>query len=351
MIKSQSVLITGGAGFIGSNLTEFFLSQGNRVTIFDNLSRPGGGAEKNIKALLEKYRNNPSLKFIKGDIRDFDELSQVIKDIDIVLHVAAQTAMTTSIENPVADFETNARGTFNVLEAARRANSDPIIIYTSTNKVYGDLTKKQVKLVEKETRWDFAEDAFVGGVDENYPLDYEGPYGCSKGIGDAYCLDYARTFGLKTVVFRMSGIYGVGQHPTEDQGWVAWFIRRATEAKPVTIYGDGKQVRDILYIEDLINAFDKAIAKIDKTRGEAYNIGGGRENSISVLELLDLMERKLGIKSPKITFDSWRRADQKVYISNTSRAKGDFGWSPQTSKEKGITKLYNWIKKELDSPQ
>jgi len=343
MIKK--VLITGGAGFIGSNLAEHWLSKGSWVTVFDNLSRPGGGAKKNIEYLLSKYQGNPNFEFVQGDVRDLAQLRKVMNDVDVVFHVAAQTAMTTSIEDPVEDFETNARGTFNVLEAARESDSNPVIIYTSTNKVYGDLTRKPVKLVEKEKRWDFADEEYFEGVDEDYPLDFEGPYGCSKGIGDAYCLDYARTFGLKTVVFRMSGIYGMGQHPTEDQGWVAWFIRRAMEKKPITIYGDGKQVRDILFITDLLEAFDKAVENIEHTRGQAYNIGGGRENSISILELLEFLEKDLGIKPSEVNFGPWRLADQKVYISNTRKAKREFGWEPKVSREEGIKRLYEWMKR------
>jgi CDP-paratose 2-epimerase len=314
------------------------------VTIFDNLSRPGGGARRNIEYLTGKYRDNPRFKFVLGDIRELEQLERVVEGIDIVFHVAAQTAMTTSIANPVEDFEINARGTFNVLEAARNAGSAPILLYTSTNKVYGNLTRQRVELVEKDKRWDFAEEKYREGIDENYPLDFEGPYGCSKGIGDAYFLDYARTFGLKTVVFRMSAIYGTGQHPTEDQGWVAWFIRRAMENKPVTIYGDGKQVRDILFITDLLNAFDRAVEKINVTKGQVYNIGGGRENSLSILELLELMEGELGIKPSGVDFGPWRLADQKVYISNTAKARRDFGWAPKVSKEEGIARLFHWLK-------
>jgi CDP-paratose 2-epimerase len=314
------------------------------VTIFDNLSRPGGGARRNIEYLTGKYKDNPRFKFVLGDIRELEQLERVMEGVDVVFHVAAQTAMTTSIENPVEDFEINARGTFNVLEAARNAGSAPILLYTSTNKVYGNLTRQRVELVEKDKRWDFAEEKYREGIDENYPLDFEGPYGCSKGIGDAYFLDYARTFGLKTVVFRMSAIYGTGQHPTEDQGWVAWFIRRAMENKPVTIYGDGKQVRDILFITDLLNAFDRAVEKIDVTKGQVYNIGGGRENSLSILELLELMEGELGIKPSGVDFGPWRLADQKVYISNTAKARRDFGWAPKVSKEEGIARLFRWLK-------
>lgn len=345
MIKK--VLITGGAGFIGSNLAEHWLSKGCQVTVFDNLSRPGGGAKKNIEYLMNKYKGDPNFRFVQHDVRNFGQLREAMKDVDAVFHVAAQTAMTTSIDDPVDDFETNARGTFNILEAARSSDSDPIIVYTSTNKVYGDLTRKPVKLVEKERRWDFGDEKYFEGIGEDYPLDFEGPYGCSKGTGDAYCLDYARTFGLKTVVFRMSGIYGMGQHPTEDQGWVAWFIRRAMEKKPITIYGDGKQVRDILFITDLLYAFDKALEHVEQTKGQAYNIGGGRKNSASILELLEILENELGIKPSKVSFGSWRLADQKVYISNTSRARRDFGWEPEVSKEEGIRRLYQWMKRGI----
>lgn len=340
----MKVLITGGAGFIGSNLTEHWVSKGSQVTVYDNLSRPGGGAKINIRYLKEKYQGNSNFSFIEADVRDIEKLIDVTSDVDIIFHVAAQTAMTTSLEDPVGDFEINARGTLNVLEAARRGNN-PIVVYTSTNKVYGELTKKKVELVEKEKRWDFGTDEFRNGVSEDYPLDYEGPYGCSKGMGDAYCLDYARTFGLRTVVFRMSGIYGPSQHPTEDQAWVAWFVRRAMENKPVTIYGDGKQVRDILFVSDLIRAFDKITANIDKVKGQVFNIGGGRDNAISILELLDLMKTDLGINPSQISFHSWRRADQKVYISDNSQIEQVLGWKPLVSKEQGIRTLYTWMKK------
>jgi CDP-paratose 2-epimerase len=338
------VLVTGGAGFIGSNLAEYFISKGCHVTVFDNLSRPGGGARRNIEYLTGKYKNNPEFEFVQGDVKDIGQLKNAVRNVDAVFHLAAQTAMTTSIDDPRDDFNTNGLGSVNVLEAVRNSDSQPVLVYTSTNKVYGDLTRKQVELEEKEKRWDFREREYQDGIDESYPLDYEGPYGCSKGVGDAYFLDYARTFKLKTVVFRMSGIYGTSQHPTEDQAWVAWFIRQAIQKKPVTIFGDGKQVRDILFITDLLNAFDRAVQNIDRTRGRVYNIGGGRENSISVLELLELIEQVLMIKPEEIGFGPWRLADQKVYISNTQKARREFGWEPKVSKEEGIKKLHDWMK-------
>lgn len=341
------VFITGGAGFIGTNLVEHYLANGQGVVAFDNLSRPGGGAKKNIKRLLTKYKNNPNFTFMQGDVRDVDQLKKGITGADIIFHTAAQTAMTRSIADPRNDFNTNAMGTFNLLEASRLSGSDPVIIYTSTNKVYGDLTRKPIKLVEKEKRWDFADEQYVPGIDEDYPLDFKGPYGCSKGTGDTYCLEYARTFGLRVVVFRLSGVYGMGQHPTEDQGWVTWVIQQAIEQKPLTIYGDGKQVRDILFITDLLDAFDRAVENIGRTRGKAYNIGGGRKSSISILELLELLEQKLGIRPSAVKFSPWRSADQKVYISNTLKAKEDFGWVPKVSNEEGIMALYSWVKESI----
>jgi len=341
---ARRILITGGAGFVGSNLVEHFLKRGDEVVIFDNLSRPGGGAEKNLKILLEKNKGNTKFKFVKADIRNVPQLESEMNNVDVVFHVAAQTAMTTSITNPAEDFDINARGTFNVLEAARKSGCNPVMIYTSTNKVYGDLTKREARLIEKETRWDFESSELADGVDESYPLDFGGPYGCSKGIGDAYFLDYARTFGMKNVVFRMSGIYGIAQHPTEDQGWVAWIVRRAMEKQPITIYGDGKQVRDILFCSDLVKAFEAVVEKINKTKGEAYNIGGGRKNSMSILELLSFMKNKLNIRPSKVSYEDWRRADQKVYISNTAKARREFGWEPETPKEEGIVNMFDWLK-------
>jgi CDP-paratose 2-epimerase len=251
--------------------------------------------------------------------------------------------MTTSIDQPRLDFQTNALGSFYVLEAARRYGKNPIMIYTSTNKVYGDLTKKKVELFEESRRWAFKS---IVGVDESYPLDYEGPYGCSKGAGDSYFLDYARTFGMRTLVFRMSGIYGVNQYATEDQGWVTWIIKQALKNLPITIYGDGKQVRDILYISDLLEAFDQAVNFVDRTntKGEIFNIGGGSPNSISILELLKVLESNHGIKPSSVTYTDWRRADQKVYISDITKAAGMLAWIPKVYGLRGIENVIDWLK-------
>lgn len=336
----SKVLVCGGAGFIGSNIAGHRLDMGDDVTVYDNLSRPGGGARINIMNMLEKYKSNNRFHFVHGDVRNSDRLILEVENKDIIFHVAAQTAMTDSITDPREDFSVNAQGSFNVLEAARQCGNNPIVLYTSTNKVYGDLTKRKVELVELPTRWDFAN---IGAIDENYPLDFEGPYGCSKGVGDSYLLDYAKTFNMRTVVFRMSGIYGTSQYATEDQGWVNWITGRALNHLPMTIYGDGKQVRDILYISDLLVAFDKVIDNIQNVRGEVFNIGGGRSNSISILELLDWLDIGLGIKPSEVKYADWRRADQKVYISNTAKAHKLLGWNPKVGKAEGITNVAKWM--------
>ena len=335
-----NILVCGGAGFIGSNIAGHRLALGDDVTVYDDLSRPGGGARINITNLLENYKNQSKFHFVHGDIRNPDKLKQVVTDKDIIFHVAAQTAMTDSITDPREDFSVNALGSFNVLEAARQYGSDPIMLYTSTNKVYGDLTKRKIELTELTTRWDFAD---IAAVDETYPLDFEGPYGCSKGVGDSYFLDYAKTFNMRTVVFRMSGIYGTSQYATEDQGWVNWITKRAIDKLPMTIYGDGKQVRDILYITDLLAAFDKVIYNIQRVQGNVFNIGGGKSNSISVLELLKLLNMELGIKPSEVRYADWRRADQKVYISDTSKALELLDWRPDVDKLAGIRKVAKWM--------
>jgi len=338
------VTIFGGAGFIGSNLTEHFIRLGHEVTVMDALSRPGGGAARNVGQLLSKFGNQ--FNFIKGVVKNAGRVFEAVRKSNIILNVAAQTAMTWSLEDPSEDFETNALGMLNILESARVVGKNPIIIYTSTNKVYGDLTRQKVLLVETDTRWDFKD--IPDGIDESYPLDYEGPYGCSKGCGDAYCLDYARSFGLRTVVFRMSGIYGIGQYPTEDQGWIAWFIRQSLLNKSITIFGDGKQVRDILYVSDLLRAFEGALGNIDVTAGRVYNIGGGRNNSISILELLTMIKEEFDITPSSVEYKDWRRADQKIYISNTAKAEEHFGWAPKVGIVEGITRLYNWMRNNYE---
>ena len=332
------ILITGGVGFIGSNLSNYFLEKGEDITIYDNFSR--SGVERNADWLKE---NHPNVKIIKGDTRDYDTLKKVAEDADAIYHTAAQVAVTTSVTNPREDFEINALGTFNVLEAARNAKTDPVVIFTSTNKVYGGM--EEVKVVEKETRYDYSDLPY--GCPESQPLDFHSPYGCSKGAADQYVRDYARIYGLKSVVFRMSCIYGLHQFGTEDQGWVAFFTVASVFDKPLTIYGDGKQIRDILFIDDLVNAFDLATQNINKTKGCVYNMGGGPDNTISLLELLDYLKELTG-KKKEVPFDDWRPGDQKVYYCDIRKAKREFGWKPKVSKKEGIKRLYNWIQENKE---
>lgn len=335
-IDMNKVLITGGAGFIGSNLARYILENDyvNKVVIYDNLSRVG--VEKNLEWLRRCYGNRLDVKI--DDVRNYEKLKEVMKDIDVIYHCAAQTAVTTSIINPREDFEINALGTLRVLEAAKNAKTDPILAFTSTNKVYGET--ENVEIVERDMRYDYKH--LKEGISESQPLDFYSPYGCSKGAADQYVRDYYRIYDLKTVVFRMSCIYGPGQFGNEDQGWVAHFIISAVMDRPLMIYGDGKQVRDILFVEDLCKAFVLATENISKTKGKVYNIGGGRENTISLLELLSYLGELLKNKI-EYSFDNWRHGDQRVYYSDISKAKKDFGWIPRISKEDGIVKLFNWI--------
>jgi CDP-paratose 2-epimerase len=335
--------VTGGAGFIGSNTAEFFAKTGNDVIVFDNLSRAHllGKNEKHSTYnwdYLKKYRD---ITLIRGDITNFEQFSEACKDVDVIIHVAAQTAVTTSLIDPKTDFAINALGTFNVLESARRSCNNPAIIFCSTNKVYGN-NVNEINVLEKQTRYIF-ESKFKNGVPETFPIDLceHTPYGCSKLAGDLYTQDYAKVYGLKTAVFRMSCIYGPRQFGVEDQGWVAWFTIATITGKPITIYGDGKQVRDILYVTDLINAFDSILQR-KKLSGEVFNMGGGPENTISLLELLDMLEQLTGKRS-KITFSNWRPSDQKVYVSNISKAKEKLGWRPKISPKEGVEKLVNWV--------
>lgn len=338
----SKILITGGLGFIGSNLSDYLLSNTeDTVVILDNFSRRN--VIRNKEWLERKYRNNPRLKIIKGDVRKIDSLRKNITDVTTIYHLAAQVAVTSSVLDPILDFETNAYGTLNVLECARQLNTDPSLILTSTNKVYGNL--EGVEIEEGETRYDFQK--LKEGISEKTPLDPHSPYGCSKYCADSYFKDYQRIYGLRTLVFRMSCIYGYRQFGTEDQGWVAHFIISSALNKILTIYGDGKQVRDILFVEDLINAFQLATNQIDQIKGQVYNIGGGPENTISLLELIDLLESFLGHKIEH-TFGDWRPGDQKIYYTNTQKAKNDFNWEPLIIKEDGIQRLFNWVQSNIN---
>jgi len=332
----MNILITGGAGFIGSNIAERFLRKGATVYIFDNLSRRGTGW--NLKWLQKNFDN---VRFIKGDIRKYNDILGAFKKhkFDIVFHFAAQVAVTTSVTNPREDFEINALGTFNLLEAVRNTKQDPIILYSSTNKVYGGMT--DIKIVEKKGKYTYAK--IPNGISEERLLDFHSPYGCSKGTADQYMIDYGRIYNMRTVVFRQSCIYGYRQFGIEDQGWVAWFTIAAMLDKPITIYGDGKQVRDVLFIEDLADAYEGAIKNIDKVKGQAFNIGGGPKNTMSLLELIKFLEKFFNKKIP-LKFSDWRPGDQPVFVCDISKAKKVFGWAPKTSPEEGVKLLYEWVK-------
>ncbi len=329
-------LITGGAGFIGSNYVERLLRRGEQVTIYDNLSRRG--AERNLAWLRDTF-GAQSFAFIHGDVRDAALLTASVRRSDVVVHLASQVAVTTSVQRPREDFEVNVQGTFNVLEAARLSEQRPIVLFASTNKVYGGMDS--LIITEQETRYAYRD--YPHGIPESFPLDFHSPYGCSKGSGDQYVRDYSRVYNLPTVVFRQSCIYGPRQFGIEDQGWVAWFIIAAVLGRAITIYGDGKQVRDVLFVSDLLNAYDAAIAHIDRAAGQIYNVGGGPERQLSVwAEFRPLLESLIGHPIP-VTYAGWRTGDQRIYVSDIRKAARFLGWQPQVSVHEGITRLYRWV--------
>ncbi len=330
-------LITGGAGFIGSNAADHLLAQGHEVVILDNLSRPG--SQRNLDWLRERHGEVPLARL---DVRDYPAVLETFRryrPLDVVYHLAAQVAVTTSVARPREDFEINALGTLNVLEAIRELRLDPVLLFASTNKVYGALS--HLAVVEEESRYRYRD--LPQGVPETTPLDFYSPYGCSKGAADQYVHDYHRIYGLRTVVFRNSCIYGPRQFGVEDQGWVAWFVIAAVLERPITIYGDGKQVRDLLYIDDLVAAMDRAVARAEVTAGQVYNIGGGPENTLSVWREFGPLLEELSGRPIKVTYDDWRPGDQKVYISDIRKAARDFGWRPQVPVREGINRLYAWV--------
>jgi CDP-paratose 2-epimerase len=336
-----TTLITGGAGFIGTNYTARLLERGDRVMIFDNLSR--AGTPGNISWLQDTYGKD-AFELIVGDIREAEDVKAAARKADLVLHLAAQVAVTTSVVDPRTDFEINALGTLNVLEAARHAPKRPPVIYASTNKVYGEL--EDIPVAEGDARYYFPR--HPQGITERQTLDFHSPYGCSKGAGDQYVRDYQRIYGLPTVVFRQSCIYGPHQFGVEDQGWVAWFVIAAVTGKPLTIYGDGKQVRDLLYVDDLLAAYDQAAANIDKTAGQIYNIGGGVGNTLSIWsEFGPLLERMLDREIP-VAREPWRPGDQRVFIADISKAREDFDWEPEIDVQTGISKLVDWVQTNRD---
>jgi len=331
----MKTIITGGAGFIGSNAASRYLKQGHHVVIVDNLSREG------VRKNLEWLRSQGSPEFVQLDIRDAAGTLRLFshhRDADQVLHLAAQVAVTTSVTSPREDFDINALGTFNVLEAMRQAQMTAPMIYASTNKVYGEMT--DVGTVEANGRYTYR--SLPSGVSEERNLDFHSPYGCSKGAADQYVIDYHRIYGLRTTVFRQSCIYGYRQFGAEDQGWVAWFMIASQLGRPITVYGDGKQVRDLLFVGDLLDAYDAAFAAGDAAVGRAFNIGGGPANVLSLLELLAYIEKRRQRKLPYDRGD-WRPGDQKVFISDIGRAQRELGWSPKISCPQGLDLLYDWV--------
>jgi CDP-paratose 2-epimerase len=334
---SRNFFITGGAGFIGSNFTSRLLERGEKITIYDNLSR--AGANRNLSWLQDKFGKN-AFHLTLGDVRDTAFLTKASSEADVIVHLAAQVAVTTSVVNPREDFEINALGTFNVLEAARLNERKPIFLYASTNKVYGGM--EEVKVVEDATRWHYAD--LPLGCPETQPLDFHSPYGCSKGTGDQYVRDYARIYDLPTIVLRQSCIYGPRQFGVEDQGWVAWMIIAAVTGRPLTIYGDGKQIRDILHVDDLLNAYDAAIARVEAVKGKVFNLGGGPENTMSIwTEFGPMLEKLLGKPVPVLRGD-WRPGDQKVFVADIRKAEQELCWKPKVGVEEGVRMIYEWVR-------
>ena len=337
----MKIIIAGGAGFIGCNSADHFLKQGHDVVVFDNLSRVGTPAN-----LTWLQTNHPEkLTFIEGDIRNYDQLVQAIEGADVVLHLAGQVAVTTSVVNPREDFEINALGTFNVLEAVRNHAPEAALLYASTNKVYGGM--EAVGVVERNGRYTYADYPF--GISETYPLDFHSPYGCSKGTGDQYVIDYARIYGLRTLVFRQSCIYGERQFGVEDQGWVAHFVIATQFNRSISIYGDGKQVRDLLNVKDLIRAYQAGLARIDALKGTAINLGGGPNNTLSIWTEFGPLLASLSGHDVPVTHHAWRPGDQRVFIADIRKAKELLDWEPAISPQAGITDLYRWVEsnKEL----
>jgi len=337
------ILVTGGGGFVGSHVVEHYARHGDDVIAFDNLSRSKmlgksvGEEDYNWNYIKKNY---PRVKLIREDVAHYDELKKASKGVDAIVHAAAQVAVTSSVKNPRLDFEVNALGTFNILESARA--NDCAVVYCSTNKVYGENVNR-IGVKEKETRYVF-ERKFRKGVPESFPIDLceHTPYGCSKLAGDIYTQEYGRLYGLKTAVFRLSCIYGTRQFGVEDQGWVAWFTIATVTGKPITIYGDGKQVRDVLYVRDLVDAFDAFLKRSKTLTGQVFNIGGGPKNTLSLIELMGLLEKLTGKRS-KIRYSDWRPSDQKVYVSDISKAEEKLKWSPKISPLDGLQKLVNWV--------
>jgi len=337
----MKILVTGGCGFLGSNLANAALGRGHEVAVYDDLSRRG--ADRNLAWLREQG----GFEMHQADVADADRIAEAVRGFrpDVVFHVAGQVAMTTSMSNPRRDFATNAMGTFNVLEALRLHAPEATVVFSSTNKVYGDL--ENLPYSETDTRYVYPD--FPAGFPETLPLDFRTPYGCSKGSADQYMHDYCLSFGLRSVIFRHSSIFGGRQFASIDQGWIGWFVQQAIETQanpdrdPFTISGNGKQVRDVLFASDLVECYFRAVEAIDRTRGQVFNIGGGMSNSLSLLELFGLLEAELGVRMRHTELPP-RSSDQKVFVADIAKARDVFGWMPEVSKEQGIRQMIDWVR-------
>ena len=340
LVSRRPILVTGGAGFIGSNLADRFAKDGHDVLIYDALARPG--VEANLAWLKKKHPEKISV--VVGDVRDETAAADAATEAQAVFHLAAQVAVTTSLTDPRQDFDINVRGTLNLLDALRKRDEAVPLVFASTNKVYGDLADVEL---------DKTNDAYVPrdpairtvGIGETRPLDFHTPYGCSKGAADQYVLDYARSFGVPTCVLRMSCIYGQRQMGTEDQGWVAHFLIKALQGEPISIYGDGCQVRDVLDIGDAVEAYVAAWKRIETVQGRAFNLGGGPTNAISLKQLLTHIEIIVG-HSVDARYCDWRAGDQRYYVSDTRMASGELGLRPPTPWRKGVAALARWLQEE-----
>lgn len=338
-MQQRYTLITGGAGFIGTNVALSCLLEDRPVHIFDNLSR--AGVERNIAELRERFPGK--VQFTEADVRDRHKLEKAVQGASEIYHLAAQVAVTTSLDDPLSDLETNLIGTVHLLEAVRHCPARPTLLFTSTNKVYGRLGR--VKLTELARRYEPEDELLAArGAGEDQPLDFLSPYGCSKGSADQYVLDYARSYGIQAAVFRMSCIYGPYQLGSEDQGWVAHFVRQAMKGEPVTIYGDGKQVRDLLFVEDLVRAMRLVQDNMRVAAGEMFNMGGGAENSTSLLELVDELGEMTG-NAIDVEWGSERLGDQRWYVADTSKIRKLLGWTPRVSIQEGLRSLHTWYLK------
>jgi CDP-paratose 2-epimerase len=345
----RKVVVTGGAGFIGFHTAQALLKDGCQVTVVDNLSRGRSsqqGNESAGKVHWATLQSLPNVTAVTLDVRDSGALKSMMNDVDAIVHTAGQVAVTSSLINPQEDLEVNLLGTFNLLEAVRKSNSSPRMVFCSTNKVYGN-NVNGIPIREFPSRYAYSGTEFEQGISEGFSVDHtqHTPYGTSKLAADLYFQDYAWTYGLKSTVFRMSCIYGENQQGTEDQGWVAHFVRSAVRRRPIQIYGDGKQVRDILHVSDLVRAFKAVLFRGGKSGGEVFNIGGGVENTISLLELVGILGDSVG-SSIELRFGPWRDGDQRVYVSDIRKAMRQLDWSPQVVPSAGIARLLEWARTE-----